>query len=241
MELIPAKACFKAPEEDKLRFSVSTCSVTISVGQHSQEGAKLAATINIINKKFKSCAIMVCDSLQRHTLKIGRTHSATILHEKANKIGAQWLKDNQQYFSFFSIPFEIIRWDTWLAHPQYNTKRNIINNLFNTNIDYQNQLLLAANIFIGRYQAINYITLNFENALHDSIEYLKEECAVMLLWADKKYNFEIYPSKRNAAFAATYKYLIAPTDPNILKPVALELKSRSSQQHLEKLFETSDK
>ncbi|OGT21571.1 MAG: hypothetical protein A3C55_02390 [Gammaproteobacteria bacterium RIFCSPHIGHO2_02_FULL_42_13] len=240
MELISAKAYFKASIEDKLQFPVSTCSVTISVGQRSQEGAKLAATINIINKKFKSCAIMVCDSLQRHTLEIDQTYDRTTLHEKANKIGEQWLKSNQKYFSIFSIPFEIIRWDTWLTHPQYNTKRSTINNLFNTNIDYQNQLLLASNIFIERYQAINHITLNPVDALHCSLEYLKEECAVMLLWADKKYNFEIYPSKRNAAFAATYKYLIAPTDLNILKPISLELKSRHSKC-LQKLFLPLDK
>ena len=73
MPNINAKAYFKAPPQDKLCFSKSIYSVTVSVGQKTQEKEKLAATLKIINNSFKESVIMVCDSLQRHSLAINNS------------------------------------------------------------------------------------------------------------------------------------------------------------------------
>lgn len=225
------KIYLKASQQEKANFSESTCSVTISVGQKTQENEKLAATIKVINKSFKECTLMVCDSLQRHTLAINNPTDMQELYDQTIKIGDQWMQSNKQFFSIFTIPYSIIRWDTWLAHNDYQEKRQIINNFFNTIPSFRKAFQNTANTFLARYQSrIGQVALGRNKAQEYCLEYLKEECAVMLLWADKGYNYEIYPSKRIEAMEATHQYLIKPSMPDVLKPIWLELKSDHSKK-----------
>lgn len=46
----------------------------------------------------------------------------------------------------------------------------------------------------------------------------------MCLWTEKAYDFELYPSGRNKAMAATYLHLIKPHYPDYLRAVALRFK-----------------
>lgn len=222
------KLMFKCPLEDKKNFKTSSCSVTISMGQKKQEGIRLGATIKEINKHFKTCSIMVCDSLQRHNLIADSTESIDILHQRANTLGDNWLQANKKYFELFTIPHKIIRWDYWLCHKYYLEKKHLINLAFSSDIEFKEAFFVAATAYVNRLIKNDYIqnTCNNDIMIHGAIEYLKEECSVMLLWGDEGYNFEIYPSKRNAAMAATYTHFIKPQSPNILKPIFLEFRTR---------------
>jgi hypothetical protein len=51
----------------------------------------------------------------------------------------------------------------------------------------------------------------------------------MCLWIEKSYDFEVYPSGRNKAMAATYEHLIKNKHPNILRPVALRFKKYNAK------------
>ncbi len=228
-----AKVSFLCPKEDKQKFISSYCSVTISIGQKAQEGYKLAATLNLINKHFKHCTIMVCDTLQRHTLAIDNNFKDEELYNIAKKMGDSWLKNNTPYFKEFNIPYQIIRWDSWLIHTDYKNKRNLIDSLFDEKNDFRQAFYQVTDQFYERYKKRHsFQNVNLDFLYSCCLKYLKEECAVMLLWADKGYNFEIYPSKRNKAMEATHEYLIKPRFPDVLKPVALEIRTITAKHPL---------
>ena len=65
---------------------------------------------------------------------------------------------------------------------------------------------------------------NRQQAFDNCLQYLKEECSVMCLWAMEKYDFEVYPSGRNRSMEATHKRLIKPANPNLLKIVGIRFK-----------------
>ena len=221
------KVTFKCPQLDKKTFSISSCSVTVSMCNVSQRGAKFAATIYGITNNFKECTIMVCDTLQRHNLLVDGFEDISSAHEKAFEIGNDWLRENEQYFSLFTIPYKVIRWDYWLLHEKYKFSRIKIDDFFEKNDKYRQAFYNATNDFVSRLEKRNTLKyFDFDKAKALSLEYLKEECAVMLLWADNKYNFEIYPSKRNDAMRATYYYFIANKYANVLKSVALYIRTR---------------
>ncbi len=225
-----AKVSFLCSKEDKQKFFSSSCSVTISIGQKSQEGYKLAATLNSINKHFNQCYIMVCDTLQRHTLAIDNNLKKKELYHLAKEMGDNWLINNSSYFELFNIPYQVIRWDTWLAQPDYQNKRVLIDSLFDEKKEYQQSFYQVVDQFCERYKKRHKSeNVNLAFLYSCCLEYLKEECAVMLLWADQGYNFEVYPSKRNQAMEATYEYLIKPSSLNILRPIALEIRTKTAK------------
>ena len=79
------KVTFRCSEQDKADMVDSDCILHISVGQEYHEGEKLIATMDLINETFRSCTIMLCDTLQRHTLKLSYPNlSDDELHKKAD-------------------------------------------------------------------------------------------------------------------------------------------------------------
>lgn len=223
---INAKTLFKCPVSDKDLFKNSSCSVTVSMGNKAQEGDRFASTIIGINKHFKECTIMVCDSLQRHNTLDHNAHDANDRYKMAHEAGDKWIQENEKYFSFFTIPYHMIRWDYWLSDGRYPEMRSKVDHLFQENEEYRNALFRASDKYVNRLKKREELGFNYEIAMSHSLEYLKEECAVMLLWAENQYIFEIYPSERNDAMAATYRYLIQPKYPSVLIPVSLNIRTK---------------
>lgn len=228
-DIIPFKVGFKAKPEYKQIFNQSLCSLTISVGQKVHENSRFLSTLFEVNRNFKECIIAVCDTLQRHTLNIDYGSSSSGLYHIAEQQGKNWLARNKSAINLLTIPYKIIRWDEWFASSEYQAKRAVIDVLYESDNDYKLCLNKAIEFFLERYK-LRTPTLNYEQAFACSLEYLKEECAVMLIWADLGINFEIYPSKRNLAMAATYNKLIAPVYKNIMIPIALDIRSKKNQR-----------
>ena len=57
------KAVFKCSEEFKSKFAHSNCLLTISVGQATHEEELFAVTMDLVNKSFASCTLLINDSL----------------------------------------------------------------------------------------------------------------------------------------------------------------------------------
>lgn len=221
------KAVFKCDEKYKQEFSSSSCSLTISVGQSSHESDKFLATINLVSKSFQRCFLNVCDSLQRHTISLEKGISIEKAHVLSKKMGDEWLERNRNVFGQLKVPYEIIRWDEWLLHPNYLESAEKIENLYQNSEFFKKHIQIAANLYLNRYKKRNDKDENFYVSMYNSsMRYLKEECAVMLLWVNAGYNFEIYPSLRNEALVATYEMLIGPYYSQVLKPLALKFKKR---------------
>lgn len=226
------KASFRGnpPEERKL-FSLSTCLMPISVGQRVHEGKKFEAVIKLINSSFKSCSILVDDTVQRHTIGILNHAGSDRLHQLALAEGDSWMDRSKQFYTQLEIPYEIKRWDDWYNNPDYpdclaRVKREYADNALYRSAIHENIDDFLARFLIG----IPADKIDSERAFSLCLDYLLEECSVMCLWTQGLYDFEVYPSGRNKAMAATYQYIIQPEYPDLLKPVALRFKKSSGDR-----------
>lgn len=219
------RAILKCPREYRSEFKNSKCSVTISVGQPIHEGDKFNATLLEVNDNFKECTIMMCDSLQRHTLKIGSDLDMKQLHKKSNQAGDEWLERNMKTIKQLDIKYDIIRWDEWLSSNTYKNIRKQIDDLYLSDVGFYSAVEKTALSFLERYLNKKVVFEQREDVLCHSREYLKEEAAVMLIWAQSNYQFEVYPSPRNLALRYVYQNFIAKTKPELVRETSLKFKT----------------
>lgn len=222
------KPVFKCDEDYKKMFNHASCLLTISVGQEVHEKEKFLTTIELVNKEFKECTILVDDSLQRHTMALELGKTPDELYEESVKEGDLWLIRNKHLYTKLSIPYSIIRWDKWLKHENFNYWRQKISESYINDISYQEKFNMTIEEFLMRYRRRieNSFKFNEELAFNYCLEYLKEECSALCLWVEGKFNFEVYPGKRNQAMTATHEKFIKPYDSNLLNPIAIKFKNR---------------
>lgn len=197
----------------------------ISLDNSVSTGKKLRAIIHKINKTFSSCDIFVCDTLNRFNVVmsdrlVGESHALNA----SLKAGDKWLDENGKILAELTIPHKIIRWDKWRKSSKFKDKLSIIKAEYAKNTNYQQAFYDAAVTFLSRRK------LEVAKHLQSCIAYLQEECAVMLIWADSGYTFELYTAKRNLAMAATYDLLIKNQTPNVLFPVIVDVKHKAKQE-----------
>lgn len=224
------RACFKKcilPNRREI-FKESNCIMPISVGQNLpfHEGEKFAATVALVNASFKSCTFVIDDSVQHYSMMIWSKEPERLLYFKALQEGDRWLARNRGICESLSIPFKVLRWNDWVAHPSYLSQSTLIHRQYEENSDYRQAINLAASEYIHRHSKRLESPLNQELALDYCVKYLLEECTVMCLWALEGFDFELYPTGRNAAMKATYEAIIRAAYPNKLTSVSLEFKSR---------------
>ncbi|QMT60990.1 tRNA-dependent cyclodipeptide synthase [Legionella sp. PC997] len=231
------KASFREnPAEERKLFPQSSCLMPISVGQAIHESEKFAAVIKLINASFKQCTILVDDSVQRHTIGIMNHSDPEELYQLAVKEGDDWLKRNERAYNELTIPFEIMRWDDWYNSQNYIEHHLRVQKEYNSNASFHNAINANIDEFLTRYLSrFSAAEVDHERAFNLCLDYLIEECSVMCLWTEKAYDFEVYPSGRNKAMAATYEYLIKPYYPNYLRPVALRFKKYPVKTPVENL------
>ena len=208
---------------DKKMFPQSKCIMPISIGVKIHEGEKFLATMQLINASFQSCALLMDDSIQRYTMKIDEPYlTLDDLYIKAIQKGDEWLERNKQAYENLTIPYDIIRWEDWRTHKDFDKSYSNIEALYNADEQYKHAIHATIEDFLSRY-VIRMVKSNFDrmHAFDCCLQYLKEECAVMCLWAQEKFAFEVYPSGRSKAMRATYEKLIQPVYPNLLKSISL--------------------
>jgi hypothetical protein len=219
------KASIKdTPIEYRKNFSNSSCMLLISVGQPYHEGEKLSATIELVSKKFKSCTIMLCDTLQKYNLTDYLDEQQA--YELSLKNGTEWLERNYMLYSKLAIPYDILRWNDIINDGDFNMSLQEIEKLYHSDTEYQETFSRTIKEYISRI-ANRKEKICLEKKYADSLIYLKEECAGMLIWAKMGFNFEIYPNKRAEILASTFKLLIEPFYNNILIPGSLRFKRYS--------------
>jgi PAS domain S-box-containing protein len=209
-----------------------SCILTISVGQNVHEGEKFKATLNLINKNFKKCTIGVCDTLQRHSIAMLAGLEGDVLHEIAKKDGDQWIDRNIEYCKkYLAIPFEIIRWDSWLRGKKYTLYRERVNFLYNTDKVFVSIIEKLAIEFNNRLKKRDY-NLNEEKGLKLSAEYLLEECAVMSIWYEEGYSVDVYPAIRNEAIEYCFSAIMSQYYNHLLLPAGVNFKKNNRQDSL---------
>lgn len=209
-------------------FKNSQCLLTISVGQEVHESEKFDTTIQLIDDSFTACIVLIDDTLQRHTMALQSAEEADFFYEKSLQEGDLWLARNQQYLNKLTIPYNIIRWDKWLKHPNHETKKNQVNTLLMTDATYLRAFQDTIDEFLRRYyarfQERKPIDLSKDYLL--CFNYLIEECTALCLWPELNCQFEVYPSKRNLAMNTTHSRFVLPNHPDLLQEISIKFKNR---------------
>jgi tRNA-dependent cyclodipeptide synthase len=227
------KASFKdCPVQDRKSFLKSHCLMPISVGQMVHEGEKFTATLELINRSFSECTVLVDDTLQRHTYKIASEDETDLeLYNKALTEGDRWLKRNIHAVQQLTLKYSVIRWDDWLKHPDYLDQRAKIEHSYRHDTHYTQAIDATIATFLNRYKRVKSL-ISYEKAFECCLDYLKEECACMCLWALQGYHFEVYPTGRSEAMRKTHELFIQPIRADILKSVSLRFKKYTQKNSI---------
>lgn len=221
------KARFRCNKEEKQTLPNSRCLVGISVGRAYQEGEKFLATMDLINETFGSCTIIVADTLQRHNLRL-KGLSAQEAYKKSSMLGDEWLERNRLAYSGLSIPVEMYRWDYWLNHCGYQYYRNKLDEMYLNDDEFNASVNDTIMNFVKRRHSSFGDVVAFEHCA----EYLLEECALFVLFAETGCEFFVYPSERTDAMRATHDYFLGKTNPDLLREVALRFDVRAIPKKL---------
>ncbi len=193
------------PKEDKDYLKSKNCILLISIDNPYQQGEKFRATLQTINASLRSCTIIVGDVLNRRYLQSSYPDkNSAELYNIAEKLGDNWLLKHQSMIEQeLKIPYEIFRWREFLNHPQFPQKLSEVKNLFASNYEYKTAVHNTISDFLTRKTNNLELKISYEEAL----EYLLEECAIMLIWFDEQYHYSIYPSEQSEAVDATARLL----------------------------------
>jgi tRNA-dependent cyclodipeptide synthase len=177
--------------------SFDRCWISVSVGQPYNEGAKLAALVEWVNRHsdnpFKHCDVLVADSLQRHNLHDDASDRA-LAHDRANRAGAAWIARNAETLGALQLPWRIVRWDEALAHPEYPAMRARLGRLSLRSSAVAAAIAHDSSRFVERAIARGTGAIDCEQALVASHEYLLEELAVDAILADERPAADLYPA-----------------------------------------------
>lgn len=230
------KASFiNCSEEMKIKFKESSCLLLISVGQQTHEDEKFLVTLKLVNKHFKNCTIQVGDSIQRHTMALIRGGTASDMYEQSLIDGELWIERNIKYIEQLTIPYNIIRWNKWLLHKDYQKYLLQVNELYESDTSFRATFYESSNQFIERRSKRIKGYFDKEEALAHSVNHVKEECVCLCLWVKEGYNYEMYPTKRNKAMDATYEKLILPNIETPLEPIGYRFK-KTQQNALQQFY-----
>lgn len=174
------KASFIKFGDKKIDLKGKKCILPISVGQPYHEGKKFEATLDLVNKTFSECVILVCDTLQRYSTAILEKKSPEQIMDFSKHEGIKWVKRNKRYVDKLKIPYELSTWDEWLNHSKFKEYFHNINKLYNSNKDYADILDKNVRDYVERLKSREE-NIDLIIATQYSLMYLKEECAAMSL------------------------------------------------------------
>lgn len=233
------KPFFKTQHFNISGFKQSTCLTTISVGQQTHEGERFSATIDLLNNSFQSCVMLIDDTLQRHTMALNAMEDAAFFYEKSLKEGDLWLERNEKYYKKLSILTKIIRWDTWLNHPNFLTQKKKIEDAIHDDIVYRQAFENSIEIFLTKYYSrlLNPENFDMERARKLSFNFVLEECTALCLWPELQCQFEVYPNRHNAAIEETRMRFVLSKHPDLLHPITIGFRNSKQikPQHFELL------
>ncbi|MCK4608240.1 MAG: tRNA-dependent cyclodipeptide synthase [Gammaproteobacteria bacterium] len=222
------KAKFYKISQFKEKFQDASCVLPISLGQPYHEAEKMAATIELINKHFSSCTIIICDSLQRYTAMIYSEITESMAHKKLLNSGNEWLTRNKRAIENIQVKYDIKRWDYWYKSKSFLNHLDVIINLYKQDQVFQQKTDHCVEKFVNKnlsYYNENIFSKNYEKACDLCRQYLYEEAAVLLMWQEERYNFVAYPGNNNSVIEETYdKFISQATEDPLLVLLKLKFK-----------------
>lgn len=220
------KASFSGcPVSDRSLFPDSHGMLLISVGQLYHENEKMLATFELIGRKFKHYTIMLADTLQRHNIKASMDITEEEAYQISKNNGDKWIEKYEVKANKYKNYLGIQRWDTYLNHPSFEIKKQIIEKAIQgDNSKLKTAIQYSVDEYILRGERANLPKRQITFLRQNCESYLIEECSIMLLLAEENFNFDIYPTSRNAAMETVYNLFIKSEIRKVLAPVSLRFK-----------------
>ena len=179
--------------------------------RYYMEDDLFAAIIALINKTdFKSVDIVLGDTNNQYNLMAqGATQADAYAIAKAQ--GDKWLSEKSLYIDNLKAKHSLTRWEYWVNHPLYAKCRQEIEKEFLSNKQFKDAFCSSAMDFVRRVSDDHPYDFEDIPQYQYSIEYLKEECAIIMpLWAKLGYEYIIYPAPMLAAMEATRNTMVLP-------------------------------
>lgn len=221
------KAFFVSSGHLKPYFEQAHCAVPISVGQRYHEDQKFLSTIQLVNKHFKSCTFIICDTLQRHTLQIYQSHlTDQQAFDLAIEQGADWYQRNKRAIETLTIPYKIMHWTHWLQQPEFEIQLGLLESIYRHTANFKLIFNRTAQTFTHRIIARTPELQRRQDLIFEqSLIYLKEECAVFPLWLEQQFDFVLYPGRYLPTGALNYDYFVKRMHPDLLRYVRINFKA----------------
>ncbi|HEX4044376.1 MAG TPA: hypothetical protein VHZ76_01755 [Gammaproteobacteria bacterium] len=218
-----------------LNFNNDECMFLVSVGTQPFESASLSAQLEVL-KKFKTCTILVGDTLQKYNIFLDYSINAEISMEQAEKIawqrGTEWVERYKTEFDTQLVEYSIQRWDEWKENIGFVKALSDVKNLLLKDKSYQEAMSQSIAEYRERYHKkvgdalFNMVKHKFDDACQ---QYLIEECAVMLLIARCSYcRYALYPAKQTAILAINDAMLIRPYYPSSMIWLPIRLRKKKN-------------
>jgi tRNA-dependent cyclodipeptide synthase len=154
-----------------------TVRMEISVGQPYHEGEKLVCTLKWANDRFDKVALLVNDTLQRYNLMFDEGLIEKEAQSRTFRAGDEWIRRNIK--PIVKSRASIFRWNDWLASPDYNKSETAVKNLYQTNLEFRNNIEHAiSEVWDRRTLKDPDLMPRKEEFFENSRRYLLEETAV---------------------------------------------------------------
>ena len=170
-----------------------TACLAVSVGQEYHEGKKLKAAVERINAKYRRVIVDVADTLQRHNLALEEGLSENVAHEKARRLGYEWLNRNRDIMDTFTIPVRIDRWDSRINHHDYAKTHQVFHTLYEEDPKFRKAVGKDARGYIHRRTRRGW-NIPKEKAIAACTNYLLEEIAALTLFYRENPCVTVYPA-----------------------------------------------
>jgi len=171
----------------------STCRLVVSVGRPNHEGDKLDATIQWVNRHFENCIFVLCDVLHRHNY-IADGFSSSEAYAISKHDGDIWLSRNKERINNLIIPYNIIRWEECLNHPDFSDRLHKITGFCSQNSAFQRSIREDIDRFIRTQKKTRSLSFTEEKQIGiNGKALLLEEVAGCSLLVEQDLAVDIYP------------------------------------------------
>ena len=208
----------------------SVCVLPISVSWDYHEKEYFQATLRCVAQSFKSCRIVVCDLLQRHSMIFFHPDkSIEEIDAYAIQLGDEWLARHQAHFDLYLSSYTVERWTYWTTHPHYLTKKQIIEEQLRTDRLFKDAFIKTAEEIYFKFmehKRFGSIAVSKDRFIDKSCDYLVEEAAVVLLWESLHEDVLLYPKKLGKAMEHAMNLFLT-KERTFLTPLQLKFKNKT--------------
>lgn len=184
--------------------SNDVASISVSLHNPNHNGDKFKYIIEWVNEQpfFTRCQVDLSDTLYRHNyMMTNKALNEMQAYLKARRNGSEWIEKHKVYLDKLNIPYEIIRWDKWLDHPEFNDLVLVFKDYYRTDFNFKEAVDAQVYSFFARKDISKEEVPS--RALQHSADFLLEELACHTIMYNETPAVKIYPG----SLPVCYKYV----------------------------------